>query len=66
MAAPKRPTHIVNHGRLYLSVNGKLEHIKKGSQLTLTEKQAKGLGVRVTSLSGKPSIELNSDASKSE
>lgn len=52
MAAPKRPTHIVVHKRLYMAVQGKMEHIPEGRQLTLTEKQAKGLGRRVKAFGG--------------
>jgi len=66
MAAPKRPTHVVVHGRLYLAVKGKLEHIKKGTQLTLTEKQAEGLGKRARSLKDDATLDLEpvEDASK--
>jgi len=62
MAAPKRPTHVVEHKRLYLAVKGKLSHIEKGTQLTLTEKQAAGLGRRVRSLKDDPMLDLEAEA----
>lgn len=43
----KQPTHVVKHKRLYLAVDGVLTHMPEGKQLTLTAKQAKGLGKRV-------------------
>lgn len=30
---------IVNHDRLYMSVNGKLKHIKRGTAISVSEKQ---------------------------
>lgn len=65
MAASKKPTHVVGHRRLYLAVKGKMEHVAKGTQLALTEDQAKGLGRKVSSLSGVKSLDLEPDASKS-
>lgn len=62
MAAPKRPTHVVEHKRLFLAVKGKLEHVEKGTQLTLTEKQASGLGPRVRSLKDAPLLDLEAQA----
>ncbi len=49
-ASSKKPTHTVRHKRLYLSVDGNLKHIPKGSELALTPKQAKGLGRRVVKI----------------
>ena len=43
MAAPKRPTHTVTHKSLYLRVDGKLQEMAVGTQLTLDGKTAKGL-----------------------
>lgn len=43
MAAPKRPTHVVTHSSLYLRVNGKLQEMEEGAQLTLDDKQASGM-----------------------
>ena len=64
MAAPKRPTHVVEHGRLYIAVDGKIQHVEKGTQLTLNEKQAKGLGPRVRSLKDVGSLDLEAEALK--
>jgi len=38
---------IVSHPRLFLSVKGKLQHVEKGTELTLTAEQAKKLGSKV-------------------
>ena len=51
MALDKKPTHTVTHKRLYLSVEGKLQHVKEDSPLVLSAKQAKGLGGRVKAIS---------------
>ena len=61
MAAPKRPTHVVAHKRLYLAVEGKLEHFPEGRQLTLTDKQAKKMGKRVASLKSEGTTDLTGD-----
>ena len=65
MAASKKSTHTVKHRRLYLAVKGKMEHVAEGTQLALTEDQAKGLGRKVSSLSGVKSLDLEPDAGKS-
>lgn len=51
MATSKKPTHVVQHKRLYLAVKGKLQHVPEGSQLSLTSESAKKLGKRVKPLS---------------
>lgn len=61
MAAPKRPTHVVTHKRRYLMVDGKMQHIPAGAQLTLTEKQAKGQERFITALAVK-SIDLTEES----
>ena len=43
MAAPKRPTHVVSHPSLYLRVNGRLQEMAVGAQLTLSDGQAEGM-----------------------
>ena len=53
MAAPKKPTHVVEHGKLYMAVNGKLQHVAKGTQLVLSADQANGLGARVALITSK-------------
>ncbi len=58
MAAAKKATHVVTHKRLYLAVKGKLQHIKPGSNLTLSAKQAEKMGGRVQSLSDAATTDL--------
>jgi hypothetical protein len=41
MAAPKRPTHVVESKSLYMRVNGKMTKLEKGSQLTIDDATAK-------------------------
>lgn len=43
MAAPKKPTHEVVHPKLRMAVGGKLQRVPKGTQLALSEIQAKSL-----------------------
>jgi len=38
---------IVSHPRLFLSVKGKLQHVEKGTELTLTPEQVESLGSKV-------------------
>lgn len=45
-----KATHVVKHKRLYLAVDGQLQHFPEGKTLTLTSKQAKKMGKRVASL----------------
>ena len=69
MAAPKRATHVVEHKRLYLSVEGKLTHFPKGKTLTLTAKQAQKLDNRVKSLKDDDTTDLTTsgeDQAKAE
>jgi hypothetical protein len=61
MAAPKRPTHIVEHKNLFLGVEGKLQHFKKGTELTLTAAQAKKLGAKVKALGKSSSVDMTDD-----
>ena len=61
MAAPKRPTHVVAHKRLYLAVEGKLQHFPEGRQLTLTVKQAQKMGKRVNSLKSEGTTDLTGE-----
>ena len=66
MAAPKKPTHRVAHPRLFLAVEGKLQAMPVGHQLTLTDKQAKGLGLRVQSLKDSGTSDLSGDKEKAQ
>ena len=56
----KNLTHTVMHKRLYMSVDGRLCHIQKGSQLTLSSKQAEKLGDRVSKIDSQK-VELSKD-----
>ena len=58
MAAPKRPTHVVVHKKLYLMAEGKLQHIKAGSELVLDPKTAKELGNKIKKLGEEDTIDL--------
>lgn len=61
MAAPKKATHIVVHKKLYLAVEGKLQHVKAGSELTLDAKTAKQLGTKIKKLGEEKAIDLTKD-----
>ena len=47
MAKEKTVKRIVAHPKLYMRVDGKLQHIPKGTELTLTEGKAKDMGAKV-------------------
>lgn len=47
MGAQKKPTHEVVHGKLYSGRSGVMMHVPKGTQYTLTEKQALKFGGKV-------------------
>ena len=64
MAAPKRMTHEVVHPKLYMAVEGVLQHVEAGTQLVLNEDQAKSLGKKVTALGEKKTIDLTEKESK--
>ena len=68
MAAPKKATHEVVHGNLMLSVGGKLQKTPKGTQLALSDVQAKGLVRRnfVVGLRDKKSVDLSGKAEESK
>ena len=40
MSKDKKATHVVTHDSWYLAVKGKLQEVKRGTELTLTKKQA--------------------------
>ena len=48
-----KPTHEVVHPKLYMAVNGNLQHCAPGTQLNLGAKQADSLGKKVISLADK-------------
>ena len=45
--AEKKVTRTVAHPKLYLSVAGKLQHIKKGTEVTVTESQCEAMGAKL-------------------
>lgn len=59
MATSKQPNYVVKHKRLYFTAalpgqdRSKFQHVPEGTQLTLTDKQAKGFGSRVGPIGGK-------------
>jgi len=59
-----KATHEVVHPRLFLGVNGKLQHVEKGTLIVLGTNQAKKLGDKVKSLSDKKTIDLKADQKK--
>lgn len=59
--ANKKPTHVVVHKKLYLGVGGKLQHVKVGAQLTLSEEQAERLGKKVMSIKEAKTIDMTKD-----
>ena len=61
MAAPKRPTHVVKHERLYLAVDGKLQHFPEGKQLVLNAKQAAKASKHVVPLKSAGTIDLTGE-----
>ena len=66
MAAPKRATHEVLHPQLHMGKDkhGKLNHMKKGTLLTLTNEQAEKLGKRVKAIGGETTDLTNADPAK--
>ena len=51
-------TYIVKHPRLMLAVEGKLQHMKPGTPVSLTAKSAKKLGNKVTAAPTAEPIDL--------
>lgn len=49
----------VVHPRTYLAVDGKLQHVPKGTELELNKKQADGLGARVAPVGQAEAIDLS-------
>lgn len=52
----EKMTHEVLHPKLYLRVEGKLQHVEAGTELNLTKDQAKALGSKVRSLTEKKQL----------
>ena len=55
-----KATHTVSHRKQYLVVGGKLQHVKAGTEITLTAAQAKSLEAkgRVRKIGQKDSVYL--------
>lgn len=66
MAAPKRSTHTVVHTKLYMAVEGKLQHVKQGTELVLSEKVAKGLGKKVRVMGEGKQVDMTKKGSEDE
>lgn len=60
MAAPKRPTHIIDHPRYYgqTDKNGKLKRTEKGTPAILTDEAAKKHGRLVRPLESAQAVDL--------
>ena len=58
----KKVKREVAHPKLYLRVGGKLQHVKKGTQLTVTEGQAARLGAKLVD----PAVKAEVDVSTAE
>lgn len=61
MADVKR---IVEHNKLYMRVNGETVHLEKGSEVTMTEEQAKRLGKKVSEPKAKKSAKADAGKAK--
>ena len=57
-----KKNYIVDHPRTYLAVDGKLQHVPKGTPLTLTDDQAKGLGKRVVPAGQEQAVDLTNSS----
>ena len=72
MAAPKRPTHVVKHPRLYFTValpgqdKTKFQLVPAGTQVILTAKQAKGFASRVRPIGAKVATLPDEDSDATE
>ena len=63
MGAPKRPTHVVAHKKLYMAVEGKLQHMKQGTELVLSDKVAEKLGKKVRVMGEEDAVDLTETGS---
>ena len=55
----KKPTHIVNHDSLYLSIGGKLQHVPRGTQVALNREQEKSVKRFVTAIKETKAVEVD-------
>lgn len=58
MATAKRT---VAHRNLYLSVGGKLQHVEAGTEVSLSDEQAKRLGNKLVPESGKKAVKADGE-----
>lgn len=56
-------THRVKHDKLFMRVNGKLQHVAVGSEITLTKEMAEGFADKVEAISGKPAVKVDTPQS---
>ena len=54
---------IVAHPKLYLAVGGVLHLVPKGTEITVTEEQAKRLGKKLSDPSGAGSVDVTEEGS---
>lgn len=56
-----KATHVVVHRKLFMRVNSELQHVPKGTELTLTSKQADRLEAagKVAKIGDKKSVDLS-------
>jgi len=47
---------VVDHPKLYMVVGGKMQHVKPGTEVTVSEEQAKKLGEKLKVAEGKKSV----------
>ena len=56
--------YVVDHSKLYLRVNGKTQLCERGTNVDLTEKQAKALGKKVISPKTARSVKADAKGEK--
>ena len=56
--ANKKATHTVVHPKLYLAVEGKLQHIPKGTDIYLNKQSEKSLGKKVVLIGSSKTVEV--------
>lgn len=59
--AEKKVKRIVAHPKLYLAVGGKLQHVKKGTELVITKSQAKTMGGKLLDTSQAKKLDTTKD-----
>lgn len=57
---------VVDHKKLYLAVGGKLQHVPKGTKVTITESQAAKLGSKLVDPSLVESVDLTDTEESTE